>query len=323
MGLWQPETQSKFSTITLSRGDTPTWTYTLDRKEKRLFPDGGEAVIEFRNTFGQVFDTWLGEIADGKAIFPDVEGDSLVRGLTYTLTLEDEEGRPRQVRWGNLVRNEARWPDHPDSAQEPGVVAYSYSFGTPGFVVDPAWRIINGHPRVYDNSGDDLPNAVAAGSLLGGDWTVFDDVAMQYYAPLKTDAVRLTYQVVKENVGDAWVVICSNYVADNYAAFRHVEVSGSSDYIAIATGSGPVTVTNRATETYTTEDLDTFTAEYNPASNTYSLYLGEDLEPVLSWQDATGIVKHGTAHRYVGFGFKSGLLSPGVEIANWFINDSV
>jgi hypothetical protein len=307
--------------MTLARGDYPTWQYKLDRREKVLFPNGSEAQIVFRNSFDQVIATWTGEVVGDTVVFEDVSGDEIPRGTMYTLTIEDVDGYPRQRRWGDVARSEARFPDHPDNSTQFETVQYSYSFGTTGWLVDPAWRIMNGHPRVYSNGS--LPNAVAAGSIVGGDLTFYDDVAMLYYAPVKTDAVRLTYNVVKNTFGDAWIVICSDYSMKNYACIRHHEQSGSGDYVSIATGSGPVTITNRAQLTRTTQDLENFTAEYNPASNTYAVYLGTSKEPLVSWTDGTNIVNHGAGERYVGMGFKSGLLSPGVMVSDFWIGDTL
>lgn len=329
MGIWRPDTTTQQSTLTLARGDNPSWTYTLQGRELTQFPEGSAAVLEFRNSFDQVIDTWDSEVSEGVVSFIDItvaEGDAIPRGTTFTFAINDDADRPRQRLWGMVVRNQARYPENPDSSTQFETVQYQYSFGTPGFLVDPSWRIMNGHPRVYDNSGESLPNAVGAGSLLSGDFTFFDDVAMLYYAPVKTDAVRFTYDVVKKDEGEAWIVICSNYDMTNFAAIRHTDDSGffgGTDRVAICTGSGPVTIQNRVQINHVTNDLDNFTAEYNPASNTYALYQGTNHTPLITWTDTLNLVNHGLGERYIGAGFKSGFLTPGVEMCDFYVQDAV
>lgn len=326
MGIWRPDTGRKMANLAISSGDTPTWSYKLVGKEILVFPEGSAATMEFKNSFGQTIDTWTGEVASGIVVFDlqPTDGDLLKRGTTWTLTVDDLDGKPRQPLWGSVTRSENRYPDNPDENTDSDGVVFEYSFGTVGFVVDPAWRIMNGNPQVYDNSLASLPNAVAAGSLFGGDLTIFDDVAMLFYAPVNHDAVRLTYNTVRFGPGQADVVICSNYDMTNYAALRHTGVFLSGvwqhDTVQVVTGTGPVTSVVRGSPVdYSTTSAQNYTAEYNPSSNTYSLYVGTSLTPVVSWPDTTNIVDHGAGEQYVGFGFKSGLLTPGIEISDWII----
>src|SRR4029079_14673409 len=142
----------------------------------------------------QTVDEWIGIVTGGTISFIErVEKASAVpRGTSWILIAILAAVTPRRLAQGSVTRIEAPFPDAPPKSSEFDGVAYSYAFATTGFVVDPAWRIMNGHPRVYA-PGSGKPNCVAAGSLLGGDLTIFDDVAMLWFAPLRTDAVRLTY----------------------------------------------------------------------------------------------------------------------------------
>lgn len=327
MGIWRPDTDRKMVVLDIATGDTPTWSYKLAGHEIAVFPDSSVAVMEFKNSFGQTVGSWTGSVVLGVVTFPGLtaaDGDALTRGTTFTLTITDVDGRSRQPLWGSVTRNEARYPDNPDNSTAFDGVVYDYAFNDAGFLVDPAFTIMNGHPRIYDNSLLSLPNAVAAGSLAGGDLTVFDDVAMLYYAPVKGDAVRLTYNTIRSGAGQSWIAICSNYDMSNYAAFRHTGVFLSGlwqhDTVDVVTGTGPVTIVSRVTPVnHNNLTNQNYTAEYNPASNTYSLYAGTSLTPLVSWVDSTNIVDHGDGEQYVGFGFKSDLLTPGVEVSDWTI----
>jgi hypothetical protein len=323
MALWRPDVRTRMSTIDLQRGNAFRYTYSLGGINQ--FPSGSEAYLEIRNTYGQLLGHWDGEISGGSAKFAEsaATADAIPAGSNFVLMISFAGDDPQQVLWGNVIRSQSPWPDAPPVSTKFSGVAYEYSFGTPGFVVDEAWRIMNGNPRVYNNSSASLPNAVAAGSLLSGDLALFDDVAMLWFAPLANDPVRLTYNVVKgpaSAAGDAWVVICSNYDMTNSVAIHHT--SGSSPKVAIATGTGPVTFTDRQSVAHTTSSLDNFTAEYNPASNLFSVYIGTNTTPLVSWPDTTHVVQHGEGERYVGFAFKSGALFPGIEISDWYISDT-
>lgn len=308
MDLWRPGLPRRMATIDLAQNDTPVYTLNLNPNTKALFPDGSNATIDFRNTYNQVVGTWLGWVDGGSVVFDTDLDNTFPRGTTWDLIIEDINGLPRQLLWGTVTRSEPTYPDGPPASDEFDASLYRYAFDIPGRVVDPQWLIRNGRPTVWTNSGG-LPNSVGAG-------TGWADVAMLWYAPLKSDSVRLTYNVVKNQFGSAWFVICSNYSMTNWAGVRHVEVSGSGDALQIVTGTGPVNYDIRATISRSTQDLENFTAEYNPVSNTYSVYAGTDMDPLVSWIDSTSIVDHGEGERYLGMGFKSSG-SPGVMASDW------
>lgn len=315
-----------YLTIYMERSNPFEWSYSLGRGKK--FPFGTNAYLTFQNTYTQVLAVWEADASTGDLLFfaEAADADAIPDGTAWKLTVDLNDGNsPRVFAQGNVIRVEAPFPDDPSQSNEFDNVQYGYSFGSPGLIVDPAWRILNGHPRVYDNSGASLPNAVAAGSLQGGDLAIFDDVAMLYYAPLNNDPVRLTYNVVRGQAvigGEAWIVICSNYDMTNSAAIYHRQGIGQ-DVSGIATGTGPVTYQVRKQIAHATTSLDNYTAEYNPSSNTFNLYMGNSTTPLVSWEDTTEVVNHGLGERYVGFAFKSAFLSPGIEVSDWIISDSV
>ncbi|OQW34525.1 MAG: hypothetical protein A4E20_10925 [Nitrospira sp. SG-bin2] len=304
--------------LELQRGNPVEYIYY----EKTDLPLNASGTIQFSNIYGQTLDTWSAYCEDGVLSFRADSSDSdlLATGTAWALKVDYDDGEnPRLREQGTVIRAEAPWPNAPATSDIFQGVQYNYSFGTPGQVVDPAWTILLGKAQVYDNSEDSKPNAVAIGESDSG---TFDDTAMLYYAPLRTNAVRFTYSTVAAGNGDAWVVINSNYDGTNFAAIHHKQTSGT-DYVAICTGSGPVTITDRSSEVTHTMDYETFTAEYNPSSNTYSVYVGASTTPLVSWTDSTNIVHHGNGYRYVGFGFKSASSGPGPEIAGWYAADSI
>lgn len=323
--IWRP-TQSVENNrvLDLNRGNPFSWKYTIGRSN--VFPDSG--TIKLWNTYGQLLGTWDGEVdIDGRTLLfdePVSVTDAIPAGSSWQLFAEID-GATRLLAQGVVTRSEAPFPDAPAQSSEFDGVRYQYSFGTPGLLYDPSWRILDGHPRVYDNSARNLPNAVAAGSLLAGDFAVFDDVAMLWYAPLRTDSVRLTYNTIRSRFdsdgnGSMWVVICSNYDMTSWAGFLHTQVWGSNDSLSVVTGDGPTSFDIRATASGNTGNNSYYTAEYNPLTDTYTLYLGSNA--VVSWSDATNVVDHGPGNRYVGFGFRSDFLQPGVQVSDWIIGDA-
>lgn len=312
--------------IDLNRGNRAAWRYMLSGSQS--FPAGATAQIVLANTYGQTVGTWDGVVSGGTITFdePADVADGINRGASWQLFVTSS-GLTRLVAQGTVIRTEAPYPDAPPQSSEYDGVRYQYSFGTPGFLYDPAWRILKGQPRVYDNSGRGLPNSVAAGSPSGGDFSLFGSCAMLYFAPLRTDAVRLTYNTIRSGSnsnGELWVVVCSDYTMTNWAGFYHKQVFGvgqwDADSLEIVTGSSPTTFTQRAAAFGDTANNSYYTAEYNPLTNTYTLWKGTT--QVVQWTDATNVVNHGPGERYVGFGFKAAILNSGVQVSDWLIGDA-
>ncbi|WP_132855822.1 LtfC-like domain-containing protein, partial [Mycobacteroides abscessus] len=213
MAIWTPSTRVLSNQpLELNRDNPLHYKYTLSGGKK--FPSGTTAFLTIKNTYSQTLATFEGIVAGSTVTFLEAKAisNALPRGASWTLHIQTPElDEPRLELQGTVIRSEAPFPDAPPQSGEFDGVQYRYSFGTPGFVVDPAWRIMNGKPRVYDNAYRSLPNAVAAASITdgaGGGPTLFDDVAMLYYAPLKTDAIRLTYNTIRFGSGTAWIAIC-------------------------------------------------------------------------------------------------------------------
>lgn len=323
--IWKPATQVESNRVLdLNRFNPAVWQYKL--AGNKTFEDGASAYLQIFNSYGQILATWDGNVDGGTITFDEsnAKADLIPRGSSWQL-FADVDGQSRLVAQGIVTRTEAPFPDQPPKSSEFDGVRYLYSFGTPGLLRDPAWRILDGNPRVYDNSIRSLPNAVAAGSLLAGDFAVFDDVAMLYFAPLKTDAVRMSYNTVRSRFdsdgnGDLWAVICSSYDMKSWVGFHHSQVWGSNDTISIVTGSGPTSFATRASVATNTANNQYYTGEFNPLTNTYKLFKGS--AEVVSWTDSTNAVKHGLGYRYVGFGFRSDFLQPGVQVSDWLIGDA-
>lgn len=319
---WRPEFPVRSNRVMeLNRFNPAKWSLTLPAN----YAEVSSPTIVFRNSYGQTLATWEGDV-DGRVLTFDIEDDVdlIPRGAGWQL-FADIDGTERLLVQGTVVRNEQPFPDAPVASPEWDAKMFSYSFGTPGRLYDPAWRILVGRPTVYDNSGEDLPNAVAAGTLFTLE--LWPQAVMMWFAPTQTDSVRFTYNVVRHGDGECRVMICSNYDATNWAGILHKQVFGigswDDDEIAIVTGTGPTDYQIRATVSWETQDLQNYTAEYNPLTDTYAVYLGDSLDPIVSWTDSTNIVDHGPGERYVGLGFKSALLSPGVEVSDWRVQDYV
>lgn len=303
--------------IELTRGNPFEWIYS----ENTALDFGTAVYLTFTNSYGQTLDVWEADTIDGVATFYELPSASnaIPAGTGWTISVDYNDGNPPRIReQGTVIRAEAPWPNAPATSDIFAGVQYAYPFGSVGYVTDPAWRIMAGRPYVYDNSGDSEPNAVACGV---NDVGAYEDVSMFYYAPLKTDSVRFTYNTVPGGNGDACVIICSNYDATNWAAIRHHK--GGGDYLSIVRGSAPTTLTNVTSTVSRTFAYETFTAEYNPTSNTFSVYVGTDTTPLVSWVDSSNTVQHGNADRYVGLYFKSSAAAPGPEIAQWRASDNI
>lgn len=332
---WLPNTPvGNNRVIDLNRGNQATWVYSLG--SNRSFPAGTTSTLVFTNSYGQTLATWTGSVAvsAGTITFdqPSSDADEIARGSNWQL-FATISGVKRLLSQGIVIRNEAPYPDAPPASSEYDGARYQYSFGTPGYVSDPAWRVLNGLPTVYDNSARSLPNACAGGSIVGGTLAIYGTASMLWYAPLRTDAVRLTYNTIRSGIysnGDLLTVICSNYDMTNWVGFRHRQVWGlgnggwlggwSQDELSIVVGSGPITYTVKSTSPGDTENNSYYTAEYNPISNKYTLWQGTTVK--VQWTDSTNLVNHGLGERYVGFSFKGDVLEAGVQVSDWLIGDA-
>jgi hypothetical protein len=332
MTSWLPHTAVENNKVLdLNRGNQATWIYSLENK---TFPAGTTASLVITNSYSQTIATWVGSVSGGKITFdqPAADGDVIPRGSNWQL-FATSSGVKRLLAQGVVIRNEAPYPDAPPVSSEYDGARYQYSFGTPGYLTDPAWRILQGQPTIYDNSSRTLPNACSAGSIVGGTLALYGTAAMLWYAPLRTDAVRLTYNTIRSGIysnGELISVICSNYDMTNWVGFRHRQVWGlgnggwlggwSQDDLSVVVGSGPYTYTVKASAPGDTENNSYYTAEYNPVSNKFTLWQGTTQK--VQWTDQTNLVNHGLGERYVGFGFKGDVLEAGVQVSDWLIGDA-
>lgn len=344
MGIWTPSNPVLSNLVLeLNRGNPCNYLYTLPGNQQ--FPTGTTSLLTLKDTSGNILGQWEGTISGGtiNIVEPHAVTDLIPAGTSWTLaTNTTPPGEPTLLAQGTVVRNEAPFPTQSPQNNLFNGVDYSYTFATAGMLSDPTWTILSGTPVVYNNSSLQLPNAVAAGALTAvlldgttvglNEALPWETASMLYYAPLPTDAVSLSYNVVKGlNIGggETWIIVSSAYDMNTCVAFYHQQWIGGTNTVGIATGSGP---TNGASATafdiqesvtYTTETLDNFIATYNPVTNTYALYVFGNTTPLVTWTDSGNLIPHGPGFRYVGFVFKSGLLAPGVEISDWIINQGV
>lgn len=313
MGIFRPELPRRMVTMDLATGETPTWYYKLSLREREAFPDGSYAVMEFRNSFKQLIQTWDGYVLDGVVRFPDVTADlivPLVRGTTFVLNIEDVDGRTRQPIWGHVVRNEARYPDNPDNNTEFVGVSYEYDFGTLGRVVDPSWDVKNGAPTVWNGGG------VACGIL-------FDDAAMLWYGEFRGDSIEINYSIINGGAGKSSVAFCSNSDMSNYLAVTH-ETGLSNNKMHVEVGSGPVSLTSKVNVPHTSATGNNYTIRYNSITNTVAVYLGTNMAtPVITYTDDGNLVDHGDGERYYGLNWRASLLAPGVRFTKIRATDLV
>jgi hypothetical protein len=302
--------------LELQRGNPFDFVYAFDGAKQ--IPFGATGYLTFANTYGQTLDVWEGDASGGVIPFyaESVKADAIPDGASWTLTVDLNDGdEARLMLQGNVVRFEAPYPDAPTNPTPVATGAnYNYPFGTPGSMQDPAWRIFSGSPVIYDNSGRSFPNGVAAGGN-------FSPVGMLYYAPLNTDAVRFTYTLVPGGPGDVHVIVGSNYDATNFATIHHH--AGGGDYVAIARGTGPTVTSDQTAHVTHAMAYETFTAEYNPASNTYAVYQGTNTAPLVTWPDTGKTVHHGEGARYVGLILASSGSAAGPQVANWYASDNI
>ena len=301
--------------LTLSRRSTATYQYALDGL--KTFPALSTATIKFYNTYGQEVNSWPGVIDGGKVNFevPPAVQETIPADSSFEVVVNYGGSTPRLMLWGNVVRDEARYPNEPQNSDLYQALQYGYQFLSPGRVSDPAWRILNGSPTVWDNSIRNKANGVACGIL-------FDDGAMMWYAPMAGDSIKINYTLMGAGAGKCTMGFCSNYDGSNWIGITH-EAGISNNRLHIEVGRGPVTMTTIKSISHTLTDGQNYTASYNEFTNTVSVYKGTDLTPLIEWTDDGGLVDHGLGERYFMFNWRAALLSPGPQLVKYKIIDDV
>lgn len=314
MPLWRSDMPIARGVMVFARRSTTQYTYRLDGNN--TFPALTTATVKFYNTYGQEIASIPG-VFNGNAVTfnaePSVQ-EQIPHDSSFEVVVNYAGVSPQSMLWGNVVRDEARYPNEPVESGLYDAAQYEYRFLAPGRIKDPSWRILNGAPTVWDNSSLNSPNAAAAGIL-------FDDAAMMWYAPMAGDSIKINYTLRNAGSGKCTMGFCSNYDGTNWIGVTH-EKGISNNFLKVEIGRGPVNMSTVQTTPHTLTGTQNYTATYNSQTNQVAVYKGVDLTPLTTpWEDTTHEVDHGPGERYFMFNWRASLLAPGPELVSFKIID--
>jgi hypothetical protein len=285
------------------------------------WPEDTTSVINITDRAGAPLASLEGDIVGNKIKYRVLPADlaDIEAGANYdwivTLPDDDYGDLPWKIRLGRVVRKENIYPLNPLNVSTYQALEFSGSYPSTQSLKEYVLR--HGKIKILDNSGS-LPNGLGPNFPL-----LWQNAACLYYHPFNGDSIRWNVTIVT-GTGRTRFALCSNYEMTNYLAVEFDTTPGGTgnDKIAIGTGTGPIDITIQteyATNTF--ENLQNYTFEYNSLTNVLAVYKGNDLTPILEWEDETNIVQHGEGHRYFGFAWRGSLLDDGVQPTAWIIRD--
>jgi len=211
------------------------------------------------------------------------------------------------ARWTGVVMS-ARWlldqgprfdSFEASDVEEPDPVVFD---PIDSLTVNPNWVPVLGslvvHPHLF------------AEPSLGPNAVLYSSTAARWTTQMGTNSVRVVFTAYRILAGKMRVVLRSNAAMTNWIG---VQFDSLVDRVQIVTGSGPATVTTRASAYDWVSTWQTWWVTWNEATETIKVYRGGRRDPVLSW--AAGANFNGTG-RYVGLSWTADLLTLGVEPLN-------
>lgn len=314
-------TKGPQDTLILSRGKI----FQAQLKQRTPFPEGAEGIIEVFDLAGGLIATFYGTAVDRTLTFaePASVHDEIPAGSVFEFSLTDPlVDDPIPISHGEVVREQAYFPFAAPTVIEDPARQFSDNFSS---IVSRRWIRMAGNSSlvIHDNGSD--PNSM--GPNYG--WT--SNAACLWYAPMSMDSVTITVKMLKLHswlgIGDGamHVILCSNSSMTSYLGIQFKDsFDAGQKRVNIFTGTTPFTGDIQESVSHVITSGDVYTVKYNHLMNTVSVYLGEDLTPLASWEDTGNLIAHGSAaFRYTGMAFYSSALSPTVEVTDWEAHDGV
>lgn len=314
-------TKGPQDSLILSRGKI----FQAQFKQRIDFPDGAEGIIDVFDLAGGVIATFYGT-AEGRVITfeePADIHDEIPAGSVFEFSITDPAvGDPIPISHGEVVREQAYFPFAAPTVIEDPARQFSDNFSS---IVSRRWIRMAGNSSLVIHDNGELPNSM--GPNYG--WT--STAACLWYAPMSMDSVTITVKMLNLHdwldvgTGAMHVAVASNSSMTSYLGIQFADSSNpATKRINIFTGTTPFEGDIQTGVDHIIENFDVYTIKYNYLSNVVSVYLGEELTPLVSWEDTGNLIAHGSAaYRYTGLAFWSTAFSPTVEITDWEAHDGV
>ncbi len=294
------------------------WRHQWPAVDSFDFPSETMATVVVTDRAGAEITTLYGEIINGHATWlvqPD-ELEAVDHGANFEVFIETADG-PTKVQFGRVVRREPRYPLNP--VNNDLYTSVSFEDDMQRAIVGPHWVQKSSKVALFDNSGAGDPYAMAVNTQF------FASAAVLYYAPMRSDTVKVTVGLLKPGAGKTAIAVCSNSSMTSWLGVQF-ESGISNNKIHTVQGTGPITWTEVGSpinHTVAAHDgpSNIYTITYSDASNTLAVYQGSGLTPLLEWVDTGNIAPHGAGYRYTGMVWNASLLSTGIQVYYWKAKD--
>ncbi len=310
--------------LLLSLGQT--WVASFFPPAGGTFPAGTTAECVITDPAGVTLATWTAPVVPARIDFvvAPMFCDQIPEGSYFRVAVHYPAAGARPAFVDNIARGSVIRDDNPTplAPRPPAAAAGPHRDDMPGPLPDPNWIKVGGwaNLKIWDNSWLGLPKG------LGADYLLYGKTAARWKVQAAGDAVTVKVSTVIgafTGAGRATVIVASNQQMTSWVGFQlRADPLSTNRRLSIVRGSSPTAYVELASTPDVVADNGSYTFVYNPITDTYLAYKGSGGSPVAQWTDSAHQVPHGNGYRYPGVLLESDLLSAGVQLSSWQIEDN-
>jgi len=303
--------QPRQAAVILSKGSM--WQQTITADAGDSYPDSSTTYIVFYDTAGGLIAQVTGTVTSSTVSFlvnPSVL-DAVPAGANFEIFVTTPDG-PFKIRYGKVIRRQVTFPDAPGAVAADSALKFIDNFQRSA--LGSKWTTITGTTVIFDNGS--AANGVAPSGVA------FATSSIRYFAPLNTDSVTVSVNLLNPGAGKTTIVLCANQGLTTGLGAQF-ESGISNNKLRIVKLNGTTTPTELASWNHTVSNGANYTITYNALSHKVSVYLDTSTTPLLTTNDVSFGVPHGPGYRYLGFMWSTSLLSSGIQVSSWAAQDSL
>lgn len=314
----------RFAALVLSRGEQFEPAPLTPRSHGYTsWPSDGVAYTIFYDTAGGEIARIYGEVTTEMVTFdsPPEQVDIVPAGAPYETFLIDDDGKPRMIRYGRVVRKQAQFFDSVARNTSTRALQFRDDFYKRTGRVGSKWFVTYGRPTIFAHTGGD-PNGVGPHS------TFFADAAMRYFAPLNSDSPILSFNLLHRGAGDTAIICCSDAAMKSYlyVQFRDPGIfEGGVDKVRMGIGHGPISpmVQKVAEVNHTVVDNTNYKLRYDDLTKRLSLFNSDMTTEIIGFTDDNEELPHGPGYRYFGANFQASIFDTGHQLTSISAQDAL
>lgn len=292
--------------------------------------EGTTSQVVVTDRAGGLLATFDGEVLTDRVNYKIAHDDldAIPAGANFEMFVTIPDDGIYKVRYGRVVRSEASFPLSPVSTDTftPAMYEDDMQHSIPG----PYWIQRFGAVGMFPHTP--TPPYYTMGVRNGFYFTLlgiinislpaYAQACVLWYAPMRSDSVKINFSLIPAGPGLTTVFMCASYSVKNWLG---IVFDGDAHTVQFHTGLGPVG--SAAVGTPVTHNIPSggqnYTVSYNNATRTASLYVGDNLEPIISWTDTNYLLTTGMGYRYIGQSWRADLTTSGPRLYYWKAEDTV